>query len=120
VVVLIAVVGLLVDFPIHMILRFQNEYKQNNERKWKTFSELRYALAFPLILAILSGIPLLNTSLILIRKTGEYIIVLSLVSYSVSVFILPNMLRFYCHHFYLKSSYCKNSTIIENENILFQ
>ena len=123
VVVLIAVVGMLVDFPIHMILRFQNEYKQttNNERKWKTFSELRYALAFPLTLAILSGIPLLKTSLILIRKTGEYIIVLSLVSYSVSAFILPNILRFYCHHLYLKSSYCKNSaTIIENENILLQ
>eukprot|EP01038_Epipyxis_sp_PR26KG_P005369 gene5369-7445_t len=127
IVVLIAVVGMVVDFPIHYILQYtaerdkllnnnnnnnnsnnenddnnNNNNNNNNENDddkssfLRTNKYLRIAFIPPLILSVISGIPLLFADLQLLRKTGQYIILIVCVSYVVTILFLPFLLLIAC------------------------
>ena len=56
----------------------------------QTVRYMRTALLGPLVLSVLSGLPLLLlSSFSLLRKTGQYIVILSIVSYVVACTLLP-------------------------------
>jgi hypothetical protein len=99
IVVLIAVVGMIVDFPVHMVLRFQAfQRNPHDQQSYKSYKNLWRELFLAVVLIILSGLPLLNAPLILLKKTGIYVIIISLVSYFLSSFCLPCLLE--CFYFW--------------------
>lgn len=115
IVVLVAVISMMVDFPVHVILFYQNAREKEKKDKQIDFSSgettsakaisipvsstsqyMRFALLGPVILSILSAIPLLFASLQILRKTGQYIIILSATSYVFSVVLMPFLLGLSC------------------------
>ena len=80
----------------------------------ETVVYMRGALLAPLILVIIIGIPLLFATFTLLQKTGQYLIIMAIVSYIVSVSILPGILAFvpHSHKFMLKcrSTHCTGLT----------
>jgi hypothetical protein len=62
----------------------------------KTHKHLAVALVAPLILTVLSGLPLLRAELMLLRKCGQYVVLLAVVSYFFCVLILPYYMPLTC------------------------
>lgn len=63
----------------------------------KTFKYMSTAVVGPLVLSVLAGLPLLFLSnFSLLRKTGQYILILSVVSYVVTCVFLPHALNTLC------------------------
>ena len=63
----------------------------------KTSTYMRSATIGPLVLSVLAGLPLLFLSQFsLLRKTGQYIIILSVVSYVITCIILPHAMDSIC------------------------
>ena len=159
IVVLIAIMGMAVDFPIHYLVEFvgerghyerkalledaqnNSEAEQDNpnddeeeegvgdvrgtnpeyvppdqlisspnstrpsipERKKRLYPPLKstmkymnYSLVPPLILTFLSGFPLLYAEFQLLRKCGQYIIILAVVSYVYCIFFLAQLMPLGC------------------------
>jgi len=95
IVVLIAVIGMLVDFPIHVLLKVNAQSERRTKTLSSTLYNLRKSIVYPLILVCISGWPLLSADLILLRKTGIYIIIISIISYATSLYIMPILLELY-------------------------
>lgn len=124
VVVLIAIIGIVVDLPIHMILHYQQEREIENREKAtkqatleedervgrvvpkplsavstaldKTNRYMRLSLFQLLILTLISGIPLLFATFLLLQKTGQYIVIIAIASYGFTVLVLPYLLALGC------------------------
>jgi hypothetical protein len=100
IVVLVAVIGMVVDFPIHTIITHRNkrlahESSQRSDSIMSYFMELSEAplsLVYPFILIIISGIPLLFATFILLSKFGLYTIVIGFVSFVSTSAILASIL----------------------------
>lgn len=139
VVVLIAILGIVVDLPIHYILHYmmERDRRRHLKRRWKrkqrlltnshedhnqsesegededefifyekekelslnpalheTNQYMRFSLLHLLVLTLICGIPLLFATFVLLQKTGQYIVIIAIVSYLFSIFILPYLLAF--------------------------
>jgi hypothetical protein len=57
---------------------------------------MRWSLIQILILTGIAGIPLLMATFQLLRKTGEYVVIIACVSYVYSAYVLPFLLAFSC------------------------
>lgn len=145
VVVLIAIIGIVVDLPIHYILHYmmERDRRRHLKRRWRrkqrlltnpnnqdqsqaeseiededednedeitlyeqerqlslnpalhdTNQYMRFSLLHLLVLTLICGIPLLFATFVLLQKTGQYIVIIAVVSYLFSIFILPYLLAF--------------------------
>ena len=132
VVVIVAIVGMLVDFPAHIILFIlrkrqqpmnkrssddhsdilaediasvtikvkEGDVKYNSKECWPGIDDIfvhdgLYAgklLLMPTILILSVSIPLCFATFVLLQKTGQYMIVLSVTSYICSILLLPYLL----------------------------
>ena len=59
-------------------------------------NSMAYALFAPLVTSVLVAVPLLFATLELLKKTGEYIIIMAIVSYFVTCFVCPWLLALTC------------------------
>jgi hypothetical protein len=143
VVVLIAIIGIVVDLPIHYILhykierqkfhdlrkKFKRQQRRREARGLSPLTELeedarglggenkreerdakaamraavspelnetnkymRTALLQLLILTLICGIPLLFATFVLLQKTGQYIVIIAVVSYFFTIILLPYLM----------------------------
>jgi hypothetical protein len=117
VVVLIAIIGIVVDLPIHVILHYQHlrsiEKAEDIDQKIRhrrliesssirevsvalssTNRYMRFSLLQLLVLTLICGIPLLFATFVLLQKTGEYLVIIAIVSYVFSIGMLPYLIAF--------------------------
>lgn len=102
IVVLVAVIGMVVDFPIHTIINHRNErLVHESSRRLSSYGFMSYfqelgevpiSILFPLILITISGIPLLFATFILLSKFGLYTIIIGFVSFGCTSAILAPIL----------------------------
>ena len=122
IVVLIAITGMVVDFPCHVIMEYQHSTATATatttttnttgdgtvaqskpgvcacavawlpEPLVRSSAYISRALIAPLILTVIAGIPLLFATFQLLRKTGQYMIILGIVSYAYCITVLPLLL----------------------------
>ena len=120
IVVLVAIIGNLVDFPVHSILDFRNKRLcedddsiQSRTNTFKTFymriAEIPITLFYPMLLMIICSIPLLFATFILLQKFGVYTIIISIVSYTCTVLllslILPLTFQTHCYDYMFRRSW---------------
>jgi hypothetical protein len=117
VVVLISFIGIIIDYPTHMAFHYQHDITQTTDRnsdmtngsgsahtstgadahhqKHKnSFTYMRFSLVGPAFTTICSAVPLLFAEFTLISKAGEYVVILTLVTYVFVALIMPTLLRF--------------------------
>jgi len=119
IVVFIAIIGIIVDFPIHLIEHFliQQSVSENasvHELRScfpsvfhaieDTLFFMSRALFGPMLMTVISGIPLLFATLSLLRKTGEYMILMIISSYTITLLITPGLLVLCPRTRFLKNS----------------
>lgn len=124
IVVLVSVIGMVVDFPIHMIETYTIKRREKVDLNssspfpivFSSQKHLMRSFIVPTLVCIAASYPLLNAKLLLLRKTGEYLLLVIIVSYFISVFILPFLLLLTCDNsscfLFKKTDY----DIIQNEN----
>lgn len=101
VIVLIAIIGMVVDFPAHVLLHYKHERSKRLSQMEPRFARklvpaaasttnyMLWALLAPTIMVVLSALPLLYATLALLYKLGTYIIIMVIVAYVVSVLFIP-------------------------------
>lgn len=108
VVVIIAIVGLIVIFPIQLMIEYIFARFDQDERPTQQIDKhlspalastnhyIRFVLVPPCILTVLIGIPLLFAKFQLLRKFGEYVIIVALVSFVFTLVFLPYLMALGC------------------------
>lgn len=105
VVVLVAIVGMMVDLPVHVLLHYQHHQLKDvttTVTMPSTFASaptvsstswyMRHALLGPLLLSVLMSLPLFLAQLQVVQKTGEYMFFVVIVAYVASCVFLPPVL----------------------------
>jgi len=128
IVIIIAIIGLIVDFPIHYILYYQICFKKGlSNVPVRYMSDLqpivsvsadakRVNLLGPVAITISVVIPLLLAQLELINKTGQYIIVMVIISYLLTCFLLPSSVAWLNSLKFNKISPCPTNQTANNDN----
>ena len=123
IVVLISFVGIIVDYPTHMAFHYnyalilkRKESQRDNcrlecqntstQRKFennieldddffarKTFGYMRKTLVGPVLTTLSSAVPLIFADFTLISKAGEYVLLMSVVTYTYVALVMPALLR---------------------------
>lgn len=109
VVVLISFIGIIIDYPTHMAFHYQHDITQTDrdsgmtnesitsttahQKHKNSFTYMRFSLVGPAFTTICSAIPLLFAEFTLISKAGEYVVILTLVTYIFVALIMPTLLR---------------------------
>jgi hypothetical protein len=110
VVVLISFIGIIIDYPTHMAFHYQHDFahteresfisspegtpsEAGHKKHQNSFNYMRKSLIGPAFTTICSAIPLLFAEFTLISKAGEYVVILTVVTYLFVTLIMPTLLR---------------------------
>jgi hypothetical protein len=110
VVVLISFIGIIIDYPTHMAFHYQHDIAHSERESFissrsggeglteqtkhqHSFNYMRKSLIGPAFTTICSAIPLLFAEFTLISKAGEYVVILTLVTYAFVTLLMPTLLR---------------------------
>eukprot|EP01039_Chlorochromonas_danica_P001927 gene1927-2105_t len=122
IVVLQSIMLIVVDFPVYLIEEYMSARafadKQTTTAIDKVLSpalartnkNMRWAIVAPIILMVCSSIPALFAKLEILARAGEYIIIVTLVSTIMTIFIQPYLLAFGC-----RTKICEKFCYIEEE-----
>ena len=116
VIVLISFVGIIIDYPTHMALHFEQGFKlrrkfakrhinnrgiddsvisphaDSDDFFRRIFGYMRVALLGPALTTILSAVPLLFADFSIISKAGEYVVIMCACTYVYVAFVMPSIL----------------------------